>query len=159
MMDRLADSAATDRLILERMRYATRQRVDLGRFSRDSMEMDVWKEIDGARRRAIVDLRTEVLARRVGQEEVTFHLDVPATWWDAFKAEQGERWLGRWWMRRHPARMTRVEHRVTFERWFKYPHADVPVPDPVLGRAVLYDRPLAHQDRPSSGGPKWEEGR
>lgn len=86
----------------------------------------------------IMQLRAEVLGHRLVNEEASGALRVivtyPASGWDAFKRDAAPRLgrLGRWWLRRHPVRLTarvvREAWGVTFREWATFPEASIVYP-------------------------------
>lgn len=126
-------------LLLERLRHVAS--VHLSSAVVESLELRQIEEM--LYDRLVMQLRAEILGHRLVQEEAEEHLRLvvtaPATWWDSLKRDVLPRLgrAGRWYLRRHPVRITasvvRESMRVRFAEWATFPEASIVYPKQ-LGR-------------------------
>jgi len=121
------------RVVLERLQVAAQAAVT-GQLLRDAA-VDVRADIAD---RLIVSLRSHVLAEHLASHTETATVEVPATWWDHWKADHHE--LAHWWsLNVRPLRPPRrVTHTLTvhWDDWAAFPHATIA--DDRLGAPVLW---------------------
>ena len=116
-------SSTITQIVLQRLQYAARQV-----FSGHSLQhLKVEHFVDTLSRNWISDLRTEILTERLKTPRSGFNLlvpitlryatktDVPASWWQAFKAEVFPQWL----RRRLPPKYRTVVGRQTVRTWLR----------------------------------------
>lgn len=128
------DGATIKRRVLDRERVGA-YRV-ISRYVLDNAEFElIEREAHGL----MVQLVSEVLTERLVDEIQTVHLDVPASWWDAFKQTYGASWWLRRFVRRYPVKLTRLSNDVRFERYARYPNADIPKQVTPLGRPIIFE--------------------
>ena len=87
----------------------------------------------------VVQLVSEVLTEKITGESKTVRLDIPASWWESFKQTFSDSWWLRRFVKRYPVKMTTLENTVTFERYARYPNADVPEQVTPLGRPIYFE--------------------
>lgn len=125
--------------VLERVRVTGQAAI--GASVAHGMNVEMWA--NPLADHLVFAVRTHVLAERLPPVRETatetVAVEVPATWWQAFKAEHGRRWWLRRHVRRHPVRHRTIERVVTLtvdlRRWQTYPRASF-IADPRFGDAV-----------------------
>lgn len=136
-LDELSPQTETfRRVVLDLVKVQTSHRIS--RAVADSARLELAR--DPLTRGLVADLTAYVLADHLPPVSVRETADVdmvrPATWWDHAKLTYAPRWWAGWWVRRHPARIVTVPHRLTvvvdLHRFRTYPQADVDL-SPELG--------------------------
>lgn len=130
----LPDSAEIKRRVLNRERVGVHRAI-----SRYVLENAQFEVIEDEAYGMLLRLVSEVLTERIVSETQTVHLDVPASWWDAFKQTYSDSWWLRRFVRRYPVKLTRLSNDVRFERYARYPNADIPKQVTPLGRPIIFE--------------------
>jgi len=123
-----------ERVVLERLQVAAQTAVT-GEVLRDAA-VDVRADLAD---RLIVSLRSHVLAEHLASHTETATVQVPATWWDHWKADHHE--LAHWWSRhvRPLAPPRRLTHTLTvhWDDWATFPSSTIAFDDDRLGPVVF----------------------
>ena len=107
-------------VLLDRVRVGVRTHIDMG-FVRDNTSVDA--AADHLTGQMVFELRSCVLAEKLPPEEITRSEEVPASWWQHFKADHGRRLWLRWLVRRRPVRTETLSLTVFLRRYWAYPEA------------------------------------
>lgn len=91
------------------------QSVVLGSWSRSTLRVgERWSD---ERRELVLSVEAELLRQKLPPRRVVEHADVemvrPAGWVDHLKLSVAPRWWAGWWVRRWPARVVAIPHRLT----------------------------------------------
>jgi hypothetical protein len=87
----------------------------------------------------LLGLTANVLRDHIVHEVQTVTLEVPATWWQHFKAEHSNGFIIRRFTKRFPIRWETWTRDVTFDRYYDYPDASIQLPEDQFGRFVVYE--------------------
>lgn len=79
--------------------------------------MDVEAIKDDARREAQLRFRAEIACQLLPTAKIDWQIDLPADWWQWFKA----RWFPAWAIKRWPVQTTNYGHKVELQRYVAYP--------------------------------------
>jgi hypothetical protein len=96
----------------------------------------VQEQIGGDR---LLGLTAEVLRDHIVHEVQTVTLEVPATWWQHFKAEHSNGFVIRRFIKRFPIRWETWTKNVTFDRYYDYPDASIQLPEDHFGKFIVHE--------------------
>jgi hypothetical protein len=131
----LPDGPELMRRVLNRQRIGTYRVVS--RYVLENAELELVENEVG---NLVFQLISEVLTEHITGDSKTVRLDVPASWWQNFKETYKDFWGFRLFVKRYPPKMETLENTVTFDRYARYPNADVPVqPLAGLGRPIFVE--------------------
>jgi hypothetical protein len=87
----------------------------------------------------LLGLTAEVLRDHIVNEIQTVTLEVPATWWQHFKADHRDRFGFRRFIKRFPIRRETWTKNITFDRYYDYPDASIALPEDQFGKFIVYE--------------------
>lgn len=87
----------------------------------------------------ILGLSAEVLRDHIVDEVQTVTLEVPASWWQHFKADHRDRFGFRWFVKRFPILLETWNKEVRFDRYYNYPDARISLPEDNFGKFIVYE--------------------
>lgn len=87
----------------------------------------------------ILGLSAEVLRDHIVNEVQTVTLEVPASWWQHFKADHRDRFGFRWFVKRFPILWETWNKEVRFDRYYDYPDAAISLPEDKFGKYIVYE--------------------
>lgn len=88
----------------------------------------------------LLSLSAEVLRDHIVDEVQTVTLEVPATWWQHFKADHRDRFGFRWLLRWRPIRWDTWTKEVRFDRYYDYPDAGIALPEDHFGKFIVNEQ-------------------
>lgn len=83
-----------------------------------------FKRLESIANQMIMEMRTFVLAEKLGSIDVVHTFEYPSDWWQAFRA----RWLPKKWLSWRPVRMKKVTKCTTVGDFLQYPDLSVVIP-------------------------------
>jgi hypothetical protein len=87
----------------------------------------------------LLTLTAEVLRDHVVSETKRAELNIPSSWWQAFKQTYQNDWWLRRFVKRYPVVFTTMICSVHFDRYYNYPEAAIALPEDKFGKFIIYE--------------------